>query len=216
MVFVVTGSSAFVGAGLVRPYRPPHDFPGTNAAEIDQIRRGGGLVDLGRPRRAPPLLGRRPRIRSRRESCGGCTSVSSPHFDALVLPHLVPDVPRAGARDELREGGVPCVTALPGRVRRRAELGLLSDVMVRRGASLGTARKTRSSPVSCSRPASSERTSLNSPRRSSASSRWRSSATDSRPSPGRWCRPLPPSACSGSPAGCSTSLATCPASPCRS
>ena len=61
-------------------YRQPHDFPGTNAAEIEQIRRGGGLVDLGRdPRRraaaspAPTSL-----ACSRRASCGGCTSASSP------------------------------------------------------------------------------------------------------------------------------------------
>jgi ACS family D-galactonate transporter-like MFS transporter len=52
MVFVATGSIGVVW-GLVwyALYRPPHEFPGTNAAEIDQIRRGGGLVDLDRTQR---------------------------------------------------------------------------------------------------------------------------------------------------------------------
>jgi len=52
MVFVATGALGVVW-GLVwyALYRPPHEFPGTNAAEIDQIRRGGGLVDLDRTQR---------------------------------------------------------------------------------------------------------------------------------------------------------------------
>ncbi len=49
MVFVVTGSIGVLwGLAWFLLYRQPHEFAGTNAAEIDQIRRGGGLVDLER------------------------------------------------------------------------------------------------------------------------------------------------------------------------
>src|SRR4051794_25052153 len=52
MVFVATGGLGVVWALLwYAVYRQPHEHPRTNAAEIDLIRRGGGLVDLDRTQR---------------------------------------------------------------------------------------------------------------------------------------------------------------------
>ena len=144
MVFVATGAIGVVW-GLVwyAVYRPPHEFPGTNAAEIDQIRRGGGLVDLDRAQRQ-----RRPfsgadlaHVLSSRKLWGvylGQFALTSTLWFFLTWfpTYLV----QARGMSFVKAGflaSLPFLAAFVGVLSS----GLLSDAMVRRGASLGTARK---------------------------------------------------------------------------
>jgi MFS transporter, ACS family, D-galactonate transporter len=144
MVFVATGAIGVVW-GLVwyALYRPPHEFPGTNAAEIDQIRRGGGLVDLDRTQRP-----RRPfsgadlaHVLSSRKLWGvylGQFALTSTLWFFLTWfpTYLV----QARGMSFVKAGflaSLPFLAAFVGVLCS----GVLSDAMVRRGASLGMARK---------------------------------------------------------------------------
>jgi len=144
MVFVATGALGLVW-GLVwyATYRPPHEFPGTNAAEIDQIRRGGGLVDLDRTQRqrrafSAADLGH---VLSSRKLWGvyfGQFALTSTlwffltWFPTYLVQERGMSFVKAGFLASL-----PFLAAFVGVLSS----GVLSDAMVRRGASLGTARK---------------------------------------------------------------------------
>jgi ACS family D-galactonate transporter-like MFS transporter len=145
MVFVATGSVGVVwGLAWYALYRQPHEFPGTNAAEIDQIRRGGGLVDLGRD---PSTTRRRfsgadlARVLSSRKLWGvyfGQFALTSTLWFFLTWfpTYLV----QARGMDFVKAGflaSLPFLAAFVGVLSS----GFLSDYMVRRGASLGVARK---------------------------------------------------------------------------
>jgi len=144
MVFVATGALGVVW-GLVwyALYRPPHEFPGTNAAEIDQIRRGGGLVDLDRTQRQ-----RRPfsgadlaHVLSSRKLWGvylGQFALTSTLWFFLTwFPTYLVQARGMGFVKAGFLASLPFLAAFVGVLTS----GLLSDAMVRRGASLGTARK---------------------------------------------------------------------------
>ena len=146
MVFVATGSVGVVW-GLVwyLLYRQPHEFPGTNAAEIDQIRRGGGLVDLGRD---PSATRRRfsgadlAHVLNSRKLWGvyiGQFALTSTLWFFLTWfpTYLV----QARGMSFVKAGflaSLPFLAAFVGVLVS----GLLSDALVRRGMSLGAARKT--------------------------------------------------------------------------
>jgi len=146
MVFVVTGSIGVVW-GLVWYlfYRQPHEFPGTNAAEIDQIRRGGGLVDLGRD---PAAASRRfsaadlAHVLSSRKLWGvyvGQFALTSTLWFFLTWfpTYLV----QARGMSFVKVGFLATLPFLAAFVGVLSS-GLLSDALVRRGVSLGAARKT--------------------------------------------------------------------------
>jgi ACS family D-galactonate transporter-like MFS transporter len=146
MVFVVTGSLGVLwGLAWYFLYRQPHEFPGTNAAEIDQIRRGGGLVDLGRDDTAP---GRRfsgadlAHVLSSRKLWGvyiGQFALTSTLWFFLTWfpTYLV----QARGMSFVKVGFLATLPFLAAFVGVLSS-GLLSDALVRRGVSLGTARKT--------------------------------------------------------------------------
>jgi ACS family D-galactonate transporter-like MFS transporter len=146
MVFVVTGSIGVLwGLAWYFLYRQPHEFPGTNAAEIDQIRRGGGLVDLGRDDTAP---GRRfsgadlAHVLSSRKLWGvyiGQFALTSTLWFFLTWfpTYLV----QARGMSFVKVGFLATLPFLAAFVGVLSS-GLLSDALVRRGVSLGTARKT--------------------------------------------------------------------------
>jgi len=146
MVFVATGSVGVVwGLAWYALYRQPHDFPGTNAAEIDQIRRGGGLVDLGRD----PSPARRRfsgadlvRVLSSRKLWGvyvGQFALTSTLWFFLTWfpTYLV----QARGMSFVKVGFLATLPFLAAFVGVLCS-GLVSDALVRRGVSLGTARKT--------------------------------------------------------------------------
>ena len=146
MVFVATGSVGVLwGLAWYLLYRQPHDFPATNAAEIDLIRRGGGLVDLGRE---PSTARRRfsggdlARVLSSRKLWGVyvgqfCLTSTLWFFLTWFPTYLV----QARGMSFVKVGffaTLPFLAAFVGVLCS----GLLSDALVRRGMSLGAARKT--------------------------------------------------------------------------
>ena len=144
MVFVATGALGLVW-GLVwyAMYRPPHEFPGTSAAEIDQIRRGGGLVDLDRTERQHRAFSGADlaHVLSSRKLWGvyfGQFALTSTlwffltWFPTYLVQERGMSFVKAGFFASL-----PFLAAFVGVLSS----GVLSDAMVRRGASLGTARK---------------------------------------------------------------------------
>lgn len=144
MVFVATGVVGIVwGIVWYALYRQPHEFRGTNANEIDLIRRGGGLVDLDRargPRRAFSGADLAHVLSSRKlwgVYCGQFALTSTLWFFLTWFPtYLV----QARGMSFVKAGflaSLPFLAAFVGVLCS----GLLSDAMVRRGASLGTARK---------------------------------------------------------------------------
>ncbi len=144
MVFVATGAIGIVW-GLVwyATYRPPSEYPGTNAAEIDQIRQGGGLVDLDRTqqRRRSFSAADLGYVLSSRKLWGvylGQFALTSTLWFFLTWfpTYLV----QARGMSFVKAGflaSLPFLAAFVGVLSS----GVLSDAMVRRGASLGTARK---------------------------------------------------------------------------
>jgi MFS transporter, ACS family, D-galactonate transporter len=146
MIFVATGSVGVVwGLAWYALYRQPHEFPGTNAAEIDQIRRGGGLVDLGRD---PSSTRRRfsgadlVRVLSSRKLWGvyvGQFALTSTLWFFLTWfpTYLV----QARGMSFVKVGFLATLPFLAAFVGVLSS-GLLSDALVRRGVSLGTSRKT--------------------------------------------------------------------------
>ena len=144
MVFVATGAIGIVwGIVWYALYRQPHEFPGTTAGEIDLIRRGGGLVDLDRKQAASRSFSRADlaRVLSSRKLWGvyfGQFALTSTLWFFLTWfpTYLV----QARGMSFVKAGflaSVPFLAAFVGVLCS----GILSDAMVRRGASLGTARK---------------------------------------------------------------------------
>lgn len=144
MVFVATGVVGIVW-GLVwyAVYREPRAFPGTNAGEIALIRRGGGLVDLDRTRASARTLSRADLayVLSSRKLWGvyfGQFALTSTLWFFLTWfpTYLV----QARGMSFVKAGflaSLPFLAAFVGVLCS----GLLSDAMVRQGATLGTARK---------------------------------------------------------------------------
>ena len=145
MVFVATGTLGVVWAlAWYALYRAPHDFPGTSEAEIDLIREGGGLVDNERKQRAAKAAFSRAdlvRVLTSRKLWGvyfGQFALTSTLWFFLTWfpTYLV----QARGMDFVKAGflaSLPFLAAFVGVLSS----GLLSDFMVRRGASLGLARK---------------------------------------------------------------------------
>jgi MFS transporter, ACS family, D-galactonate transporter len=145
MVFVATGGLGIVWAIVwYAVYRQPHEFRGTNASEIDLIRRGGGLVDLDQRHGAAKKSFSRAdlvRVLSSRKLWGvyfGQFALTSTLWFFLTWfpTYLV----QARGMDFVKAGflaSLPFLAAFVGVLSS----GLLSDFMVRRGASLGLARK---------------------------------------------------------------------------
>ncbi|HEV7990267.1 MAG TPA: MFS transporter [Gemmatimonadaceae bacterium] len=145
MVFVATGVLGVLWAMIwFAVYRQPHEHPRTNAAEIALIREGGGLVDLDRTQRSSrggfsrADLGR---VLSSRKLWGvyfGQFALTSTLWFFLTWfpTYLV----QARGMDFVRAGflaSLPFLAAFVGVL----SAGVLSDFMLRRGASLGLARK---------------------------------------------------------------------------
>jgi MFS transporter, ACS family, D-galactonate transporter len=145
MVFVATGGLGIVWAIVwFAVYRQPHEFRGTNASEIDLIRDGGGLVDLDRKQRVAKKTVSRAdlvRVLSSRKLWGvyfGQFALTSTLWFFLTWfpTYLV----QARGMDFVKAGflaSLPFLAAFVGVLSS----GLLSDFMVRRGATLGLARK---------------------------------------------------------------------------
>ncbi|MEO6527393.1 MAG: MFS transporter [Gemmatimonadaceae bacterium] len=145
MVFVATGGLGIVWAVVwYAVYRQPHEHRGTNASEIDLIRRGGGLVDLDRRNAAKKLPVSRAdlvRVLSSRKLWGvyfGQFALTSTLWFFLTWfpTYLV----QARGMSFMKAGflaSLPFLAAFVGVLTS----GFLSDLMVRRGASLGLARK---------------------------------------------------------------------------
>ena len=154
MVFVSTGLLGIIwGVVWFMVYREPRQFKGANAAEIELIQKGGGVVDLekrvteedaptARPQdglpapkgRLSPWSGpaakesafqlERPRSgHVPTQAVGRVPGPVLPDLDALVLPDLVPDLSGEVPRHGLHQVGLPGLGALPGRLHRRAVLG---------------------------------------------------------------------------------------------
>jgi len=144
MVFVATGVVGIVwGIVWFALYRQPHEFPGTNAAEIDVIRRGGGLVDLDRmPTKTRQFSGADLAyvLRSRKlwgVYLGQFALTSTLWFFLTWFPtYLVQERGMSFVKAGFL-ASLPFLAAFVGVLCS----GLLSDAMVRRGASLGAARK---------------------------------------------------------------------------
>ncbi len=147
MVFVVTGATG-IAWGVIwwLIYREPRDFKGANAAEIEHIRAGGGLVDLGKQSAAKTKQAFNRKdfrlVLSRRKLWGVylgqfCLTSTLWFFLTWFPTYLV----KYRGLDYIQSGflaSLPFLAAFVGVLCS----GFLSDWMIRRGASLGAARKT--------------------------------------------------------------------------
>jgi ACS family D-galactonate transporter-like MFS transporter len=144
MVFVATGAVGIVwGIAWYALYRQPHEFPGTTASEIDLIRRGGGLVDLDRTQAARRAVSRADlaRVLSSRKLWGVYLGqFALTHTLWFFLTWFPTYLVQERGMSFVKAGflaSLPFLAAFVGVLCS----GLLSDAMVRRGASLGVARK---------------------------------------------------------------------------
>lgn len=144
MVFVVTGGIGIVWAVIwYAVYREPKDFKGANAAEIELIQRGGGLVDLDKANSTKkPFQWRDLGIVLTKRKLWGvylgqfCLTSTLWFFLTWFPTYLV----QYRGMDFIKAGflaSVPFLAAFVGVICS----GLLSDWLVRRGFSLGVARK---------------------------------------------------------------------------
>ena len=146
MVFVVTGAAGIIwGVIWYLVYREPRDFKGANAAEIALIQEGGGLVYLGDRKLTP----KQPfnwadfgLVLSKRKLWGVylgqfCLTSTLWFFLTWFPTYLV----KYRGMDYIKSGflaSLPFLAAFIGVLCS----GFLSDWMIRRGASVGAARKT--------------------------------------------------------------------------
>ncbi len=146
MVFVATGGIGVVWAAIwYALYREPTDFAGTNAAELELIRAGGGLVDLDRrrasSRKSFSAADLAIVLTSRKlwgVYFGQFALTSTLWFFLTWFPTYLVD---ARGMSFVKAGflaSLPFLAAFVGVLCS----GVLSDFMLRRGASLGVARKT--------------------------------------------------------------------------
>ncbi|TCW83091.1 MFS transporter [Burkholderia sp. SRS-46] len=147
MVFVATGLAGIVWAAIwYALYREPRALRGVNAAEIDLIRDGGGLVDLedrtsARSERAPSTWRDLGLVLSQRKLWGvylGQFALNSTLWFFLTWfpTYLV----KYRGMDFIKSGflaSLPFLAAFVGVLCS----GVLSDWLIRRGASQGFARK---------------------------------------------------------------------------
>lgn len=144
MVFVVTGGVGIVWAAIwYLIYREPKDFKGANAAEVALIEQGGGLVDLEKKNqsRAAFRWADLWAVLNKRKLWGiyigqFCLNSTLWFFLTWFPTYLV----KYRGMDFIKAGflaSVPFLAAFLGVICS----GLLSDWLVRRGVSLGMARK---------------------------------------------------------------------------
>ncbi len=162
-VFVLMGAVGLVfGLAWNRLVYEPADHPRANAAEVEHIRRGGGLVDLDRAdgRRDATSPAWCPRAAAATDAAGHLPRPVLHQRPDLVLPHLVPDLPGAGARHvhpagRLRRRRCPALCGFLGGILG----GWISDGLLRSGRSLSAGpQDRRSSPACCFRRSSSRAT----------------------------------------------------------
>jgi ACS family D-galactonate transporter-like MFS transporter len=144
MVFIFTGGIGIVWAVIwYLVYREPKDFKGANAAEIALIEQGGGLVDLDKANstKAPFQWRDLGIVLTKRKLWGiylGQFALTSTlwffltWFPTYLVQYRGMDFIKAGFL-----ASVPFLAAFVGVICS----GLLSDWLVRRGYSLGVARK---------------------------------------------------------------------------
>lgn len=144
MVFVVTGGIGIVWAAILYLiYREPKDFKGANDAEVALIEQGGGLVDLEKKNqsRAAFRWADLWAVLNKRKLWGiyigqFCLNSTLWFFLTWFPTYLV----KYRGMDFIKAGflaSVPFLAAFLGVICS----GLLSDWLVRRGVSLGMARK---------------------------------------------------------------------------
>ena len=145
MVFVSTGLLGIVwGVVWFLVYREPREFKGANEAEIELIRQGGGVVDLERrvtEKKAPFRWSDLGLVMSRRKLWGVylgqfCLTSTLWFFLTWFPTYLV----KYRGMDFIKSGflaSVPFLAAFIGVLCS----GVLSDFLIRRGATVGMARK---------------------------------------------------------------------------
>lgn len=145
MVFVSTGLLGIVwGVLWYMIYREPRQFKGANAAEIELIQQGGGVVDLDRnvkAKKAPFDWNDLGLVMSRRKLWGVylgqfCLTSTLWFFLTWFPTYLV----KYRGMDFIKSGflaSVPFLAAFVGVLCS----GVLSDFLIRRGATIGLARK---------------------------------------------------------------------------
>jgi ACS family D-galactonate transporter-like MFS transporter len=145
MVFVSTGLLGIVwGVLWFMIYREPRQFKGANAAEIELIQQGGGVVDLDRrtrEKKAPFSWNDLGLVMSRRKLWGVylgqfCLTSTLWFFLTWFPTYLV----KYRGMDFIKSGflaSVPFLAAFIGVLCS----GVLSDFLIRRGATVGLARK---------------------------------------------------------------------------
>jgi ACS family D-galactonate transporter-like MFS transporter len=145
MVFVSTGLIGIVwGVLWFLIYREPRQFRGANEAEIELIRQGGGVVDLERrakEKKTPFAWADLGLVMSRRKLWGVylgqfCLTSTLWFFLTWFPTYLV----KYRGMDFIKSGflaSVPFLAAFVGVLCS----GVLSDWLIRRGATLGVARK---------------------------------------------------------------------------
>ncbi|WP_251878904.1 MFS transporter [Achromobacter sp. Marseille-Q4954] len=145
MVFVSTGLLGIVwGVLWFMIYREPRQFKGANAAEIELIQQGGGVVDLDRSvkeKKAPFNWSDLGLVMSKRKLWGVylgqfCLTSTLWFFLTWFPTYLV----KYRGMDFIKSGflaSVPFLAAFVGVLCS----GVLSDFLIRRGATVGLARK---------------------------------------------------------------------------
>ncbi|AOB29700.1 glucarate transporter [Bordetella sp. H567] len=145
MVFITTGLLGIVwGVLWFLVYREPREFRGANETEIELIRQGGGVVDLERrvtEKKAPFAWADLGLVMSRRKLWGVylgqfCLTSTLWFFLTWFPTYLV----KYRGMDFIKSGflaSVPFLAAFIGVLCS----GVLSDWLIRRGASVGMARK---------------------------------------------------------------------------
>ncbi|WP_313623496.1 MFS transporter [Achromobacter sp.] len=145
MVFVSTGLLGIIwGVLWFMIYREPRQFKGANAAEIELIQQGGGVVDLDtrvREKKAPFNWNDLGLVMSKRKLWGVylgqfCLTSTLWFFLTWFPTYLV----KYRGMDFIKSGflaSVPFLAAFIGVLCS----GVLSDFLIRRGATVGVARK---------------------------------------------------------------------------
>ena len=144
MVFVATGGVGILWAAIwYLVYREPKDFRGANAAEVELIQQGGGLVDLEQKNRRRAAFQWRDlwSVLNKRKLWGiylgqFCLNSTLWFFLTWFPTYLV----KYRGMDFIKAGflaSLPFLAAFLGVICS----GLLSDWLIRRGASVGLARK---------------------------------------------------------------------------
>jgi ACS family D-galactonate transporter-like MFS transporter len=146
LVFVATGGLGCLWAIVwYVVYREPREFPGANAAEIEEMRAGGALVNLGRQDRSAGgsfSRGDLALVLSSRQLWGVyvgqfCLTSTLWFFLTWFPTYLVQERGMSFVKAGFL-ASLPFLAAFVGVLCA----GVLSDFLLRRGASLGTARKT--------------------------------------------------------------------------